>query len=142
MSDQNEILDKIGRRDGMTVPEGYFESFATRMQAMLPDLPEAEHTPRKTFWLKVRPYVYLAAMFAGIYCMMEMFSIMRGNQNGLNIESYPTLTATLGNDTMEPEIIYDVDDYEIIEDMLNEGYSADDLFVTDTTFDTPETLLP
>ncbi len=60
----NNILDRIGRCDGMTVPEGFFEDFARRMQAELPENPDAENTrvlAPKTFWERVRPFVYMAA---------------------------------------------------------------------------------
>ena len=42
MSDQNntpDILDRIGRKSGMTVPDGYFEQFADRMKNSLPEVP-------------------------------------------------------------------------------------------------------
>ena len=37
MKQENEnILDKFSRKDGLTVPEGYFDDFAKRMAAQLP----------------------------------------------------------------------------------------------------------
>ena len=31
-----DILEKVNRNDGMTVPDGYFDDFASRMAASLP----------------------------------------------------------------------------------------------------------
>ncbi len=33
-----DILEKVNRNDGMTVPDGYFDDFATRMAASLPPM--------------------------------------------------------------------------------------------------------
>ncbi len=42
MKKNSDILIKAARRDGMTVPEGFFEDFAAKMSASLPVRPEAE----------------------------------------------------------------------------------------------------
>ena len=57
MEKEKDILAGIGRRSGMTVPEGYFENFAERMKAMLPEQPEipVEQAPAKiNVWQRVR----------------------------------------------------------------------------------------
>ncbi len=77
MKTENDILSRIGRRDGMTVPEGFFEDFAMRMEQELPyrsDAEKVEVMPRRTVWERVRPYVYMAAMFAGIWCMLKVLT--------------------------------------------------------------------
>ena len=61
MKKGEDILKKINRNDGMTVPEGFFEDFVAKMEAMLPERPEAEQPRRiehRTTWQRVRPYVY------------------------------------------------------------------------------------
>ena len=131
MSDKpTDILNKINRRDGMTVPEGYFEQLNRRIMAQLPELPAAEDSRRSGLWLKLRPYVYMAAMFGGIYCMMQLFDIIRHPKTDLNIESFPVLTATL-SDKNNSEMIYQIDDYDIIEDLINAGVTADELYFND-----------
>ncbi len=62
------------------MPENYFEDFNKRMTEMLP---EVEITPvdvKPTMWQRVRPLVYLAAMFAGVWCMMSVFNHFNGTQ--------------------------------------------------------------
>ena len=61
MKTENDILSRIGRRDGMTVPEGFFEDFAMRMEQELPyrsDAEKVEVMPRRTVWERVRPVSY------------------------------------------------------------------------------------
>ncbi len=130
MKQQNNILEEVGRRDGMTVPEGYFAEFTERMMAALPERQTEETAPRpKTVWLKIRPYAYMAAMFAGIYCMMQLFSMLRNPSADLNIDNFPALTANLGNDNYD--MVIEMDDYDILDDMYNQGYSATDFYFSE-----------
>lgn len=63
------------KSNGMKVPEGYFEDFQRRIMDSLPEIPVAEAPKPRTKWQIIRPYVYMAAMFAGIYLMMNIFSL-------------------------------------------------------------------
>lgn len=73
----------------------------------------------------------MAAMFAGIFCMMELFSMIKNPSADLNIENFPALTATLQNENSEFEMIYEIDEYDILDDMYNEGYTPDEIYVND-----------
>ena len=78
--EDSTILTKYGKNPGFKVPENYFEDFNKRMTEMLP---EVEITPvdvKPTMWQRVRPLVYLAAMFAGVWCMMSVFNHFNGTQ--------------------------------------------------------------
>lgn len=66
------------KSNGMTVPEGYFSDFQRRMMEALPELPAAEVPKPRSKWQIIRPYVYMAAMFAGIYLMLNIFSLTGG----------------------------------------------------------------
>ena len=75
METRHDILEKAGHQTGYTVPEGYFDSVRSKIMANLPEYQEAQ--PEKiSMWKKVQPYIYMAAMFAGIWCMMKMFHMM------------------------------------------------------------------
>lgn len=122
-----DILQQAARRDGMTVPDGYFDDFATRMAASLPRREWEDDKPRvvpRSFWQKVRPYVYMAAMFLGVWCMMNMFDFIRTSA-GMGIENSATLAAALGNDQFMGDYITTqgmVDDYVLMEDLYDEGF--------------------
>lgn len=129
MNSEKDILSTIGRKSGMTVPDGYFTDFAARMAKELPAREEtAKIMPRST-WQKVRPYVYLAAMFMGIWCMMKMFSMMSPTDTGLSIDSNPVLASALDSETFINDYYYfgDVEEYDVLEDMYDEGILTDDL---------------
>ena len=83
--DDSTLLNKYGKNPGFKVPENYFEDFNKRMADMLPDVEITPVDIKPTMWQRVRPLVYLAAMFAGVWCMMSVFQhfTSTGNLNGV-----------------------------------------------------------
>ena len=132
----SNILDTIGHRDGMTVPEGFFEDFARRMEGLLPENPDAEQTrvlAPKTVWERIRPFVYMAAMFAGIWCMLKMFTLMNPANVDLSIDKNHILTEALGDDNFVYDyIIDDINDRELFEEMFDDSISVDDMVPVDS----------
>ena len=135
MKTENDILSKLGNDSGMKVPEGYFADFANRMAKELPTQDfENEQSPKvfpRSRWQQMRPYIYLAAMFMGIWCMMKMFNLMQPADTNLLIDSNPTLISALNDDAFAEDFYYEeyIDDSEILEDMYDEGMSTSD-FIT------------
>lgn len=135
-----DILEKVGRNDGFRVPEGYFDSFAESLEQQLPpnDMELAARAgvvaPR-SIWQRVRPYVYLAAMFMGVWCMMNMVSLLHPSDPDT---ASPALAAALGNeqfvgDYMASEGVYD--DYGFIETLYDEGFSPESFDLSDVPTD-------
>lgn len=118
------ILKQVNHKDGMTVPEGYFENFTA---GLISDLPRQEWESEgaqvlpRSFWQKVRPYVYLAAMFIGVWCMMMTFDLMRPSSNDFSFKNNPLLTAAINND-------YFFNDYIINEEKFDSDDLMDDLY--------------
>lgn len=141
---------------GMTVPDDYFESFAERMSAALPERPELESVAvaeaRRDpagFWNRVRPYVYMAAMFAGIWCMLQMFSALGGRGSLQPIDDNPVLAKALASDEFVMDYVYDdLESWELLDDMMEEGTLDADgrIFFDDTEADSnlsaPTYILP
>lgn len=134
---KDNILDVIGRKDGMTVPEGYFEDFQQRMEAMLPRN-EAAETPVKlqaprSFFQRVRPYLYMAAMFAGIWCMVKMFAMMGSGAVDLSIDNNEVLSSALSDEDFVYEYIMDdVNEREMLDEMFNDSISVLDMTPPDS----------
>jgi len=132
MKETNDILAKVGRRDGMTVPPGFFEEFSLRMEASLPERPEAESPQQavapKTLWGSIRPYVYLAAMFAGIWCMLKMFTLMNPGNVDLSIDNNRVITEALNDENFIYDyIIDDINEGELFDEMYDDSISLDDV---------------
>lgn len=128
MKQDNDILSRAGKRTGMTVPEGYFEDFTRRMADSLPprETPVLEFKP--SLWQRVRPYVYMAAMFAGVWCMLHMFGLMRAGTD-LSIDNNPVLAKAVTNDSFMEEYfpVDDVNDYDLLQEMYESGVDTDDI---------------
>lgn len=142
-SDKENILDKIGHKDGMTVPEGYFEDFCRRMEQQLPvneaaETPaEARVLPAPTVWSRVRPFVYMAAMFAGIWCMVKMFSMLGHSDVDLAIDRNEVLSSALSDDHFVYEYIRDdVSDREMLEEMYLDSIDIEDMIPVDSLDET------
>ena len=80
--EESPLLTKLGRDAGFKTPTGYFDDFNRRMADMLPEVEITDVNVEPSLWVRVRPYAYLAAMFAGIWCMMKVFNIASGTVTG------------------------------------------------------------
>lgn len=77
MNKEQKIAEKFGRDAGFKAPEGFLEQVYAQVEAKRGSMPEFEPRQTSGFWQKIRPYVALAAMFAGIWCMMKVVDISR-----------------------------------------------------------------
>lgn len=98
------ILDKLGKEPGFKVPEGYFEAFNERMEAMLPEVEITDVSLRPSLWVRIRPYVYMAAMFAGIWCMMQVFNTLSG-ANKMELTASEVATEMMVNEQVAEEFM-------------------------------------
>lgn len=78
MNEEQRIMDKFGNKYPGRVPDGYFESFAAGMTESLPEFPCEPKPAPMTLWQRLKPYTYMAAMFAGIWLMMNVFHRVSG----------------------------------------------------------------
>lgn len=130
---QNNILNELqGSNAGMTVPEGFFESFNKKMAASLPEQPWENEQPMmlpKTRWQKIRPYVYLAAMFMGIWCMMKMFDLMKPSSLAVpDIENNNVIMTALNNDAYYYDVMAEgVSDNDLYDDLFEQGFDPETL---------------
>lgn len=130
MKEDKDILSKTDRRSGMTVPDGYFDDFAIKMAAALPQRDEAENPesiilPSPTLWTRIRPYAYLAAMFAGVWCMLKMFTLMSTPSDGCIVDRNPILAEAFGSDSFINEyVIDDINQWDLLDEMMDDGFDA------------------
>jgi hypothetical protein len=77
--EESPILKKLGKEPGFNVPEHYFADFSKNLMDSLPEVEITEEV-KPSRWVRLRPYVYMAAMFAGIWCTMKVFTGFGGDQ--------------------------------------------------------------
>ena len=112
-NDDSTLLNKYGKNPGFKVPENYFADFNQRMAEMLPDVEITPVDAKPTMWQRLKPLVYMAAMFAGVWCMMSVFSHF---SNTSSIQSIKAVAEQLYDDNNVDEFIMSgsVSDYDIL----------------------------
>lgn len=133
--DTSPMLDRIGHKSGMTVPDGYFEQFAARMKESLPEQPwekeasdgEVHVVPARSLWQRVRPYVYMAAMFAGIWLMMNISTLLgTGGDVPVNATAAgaPTIAQLMdeGESEFSDYAIETIDPVDLYDNLYEEGF--------------------
>lgn len=73
MGKEDNILRKAGTSNPFRVPDHYFENFT---QELMNKLPEKEPMPlmsEPTLWERVKPWLYMTAMFCGIMLSVKVF---------------------------------------------------------------------
>ena len=127
---ESELLARLNRKSGMTVPEGYFEAFAQNMSASLPAQPwetgKGNILPSPGIWHKIRPYAYLAAMFCGVWLMMWVFGDIL-NRTSPQMTDNPVIASVLGTDRLYDFYNDNIDEYELMEELCDEGVVFTDL---------------
>jgi len=92
MKKDDIIYEKFGRNPGFKVPDGYFESFFDEMPSKLPPYKAIETPQSLSMWERLKPYVYFAAMFGGIWLMMNLFNHV-SQSSRLNLDNPPESVA-------------------------------------------------
>ena len=97
--EDSEILKKLGKDPGFKTPDHYFADFSKNLMDSLPEIQVTEE-PKPSLWNRYKTYVYMAAMFAGIWCMMHIFNAF----NGTSTNQAPTEMAAGVKQSTSPEI--------------------------------------
>ena len=80
-TENSKILEQLGKDPGFKVPENFFNDFNAKLIDSLPEVKITEEE-KPTLWVRVRPFIYMAAMFAGVWLMMNIFSLGKSSATG------------------------------------------------------------
>ncbi len=111
--EESKILDKLGKNPGFKVPDNYFNDFNAKLLESLPEVKITEEV-KPTMWVRVRPFIYMAAMFAGVWLMMNIFSI--GKSSASSEQRAAQISAGVAVEKNADELINygSVSDYDIM----------------------------
>ena len=125
MKEETNILNKIGKEPGFKVPQGYFDNFKKEMMSKLPEK-EIKAEPKTTTWLRLRPFVYMAAMFAGVWLMMQIFSDMK-QANNKKLGFNPEIANAMSDDKFVDDLMMvgDFNEFDILNELYDEGIDAE-----------------
>ena len=123
MEKKTPLLDEIGRKHGMKVPGNYFADFTEKMTESLPER-EFPELVQPSLWLRVRPWIYMAAMFVGAALIIRVASV----------NYKPETTETASNEAVEVDS--DADEYinAVLEGSMMVDYSLY-VYLTDASLE-------
>lgn len=80
----------------------------------------------------------MAAMFAGIWCMLKMFTLMSTSSVDLSIDNNKILTEALSDDNfIYDHFIDEINQNEIFDEMYDDSIGVDDFMEMDSLMQSP-----
>lgn len=111
MKEDKDLLSKYGRKNPFTVPEGYFQDFNERLMEQLPEK-EVMPEPEIKIWDRIKPWIYMAAMFVGL--MFTVRAFMGGQQHTQDAETEIGGYTEIPDEYIDPIVNQTMmDDYEL-----------------------------
>ena len=120
--EDDEIRKRCGKRTPFTVPEGYFDELASKVMEQLPQETPQMHKP-VPLWTRMKPWMYLAAMFAGIFFMVRAF--VGQKQDGGTPGTPDTQTISVNLSEIPEEDIDPIVDQTMMDDYTLYRYLSD-----------------
>ena len=120
----NKLKDIDKNKTPFKVPDNYFENFNEEIMNLLPEK-EFQAPVKITMWDRAKPWVYMAAMFLGLYFMINFLT----NNNGAADVQEPVVAeqsvegATSTSSYWSTVHITEEEFYNYLEDQLiDDGY--------------------
>ncbi len=121
-------LDRLKGKNPFTVPDGYMEGLTSRVMDRLPE--KKYEVPRKvTVGERIRPWAYLAAVFAGLGLFFRVLvgfdgsDQPAGSTTDLLVQSYPSQTLSAIQSEEDEEYLEYIESqyasYILAEEMAN-----------------------
>ncbi len=74
---EEELFQKIGKENPFSIPDGYFENLTSDVMEHLPEKEMPKDPKTVTMKDKIRPYLYLAAIFVGAALIIKVLNYQK-----------------------------------------------------------------
>ncbi len=120
-------LEEIRKENPFKVPENYFEHFNREIMNCLP---EKDFVAPRTvsLWDKVKPWVYMAAMFLGLYFTIQFLTTKTGTQQNPAAALQQPLIAPQAGQYWSNASVTEDEFYQYLEDQLVEDKYYDYIY--------------
>lgn len=115
MKEDIELKKKIGKENPFKVPEGYFENIVPEIMKQLPEA-EAQESVEITMWERVKPWVYMVAMFCGLMFGLRVMMMDKPVNKEMNTDNVSMTDSVQGTPDEYIDPILDqamMDDYTL-----------------------------
>ena len=119
MNEDKDLQKKYGKNNPFTVPENYFGDFAEKLMQQLPEK-ETAAPQTISLWDRVKPWIYMAAMFGGLICTTHIFVGDYKSQQTNEAEPNAISISELPDEVIDPILNQTMmDDYELYKYLTN-----------------------
>ncbi|MDR2918926.1 MAG: hypothetical protein LBV72_06130 [Tannerella sp.] len=115
MGTKQNKLDELKGTNPFKLPEGYMEGLTDQIMSKLPEIPK-EEAPEVSLLDRVRPWLYMAAVFVGLLLMFKGFSFIQTDKNSSGTDETTYQSATLNKNIF----VDSEEDLEYLEYLENE----------------------
>lgn len=115
MKEDIELKKKIGKENPFKVPEGYFKNIVPEIMKQLPEA-EAQESVEITMWERVKPWVYMVAMFCGLMFGLRVMMMDKPVNKEMNTDNVSMTDSVQGTPDEYIDPILDqamMDDYTL-----------------------------
>lgn len=95
MKTTHDHLDKLKEKNPFTVPEGYLEGLSESIMSKLPEPVREVEAKQITFFTRIKPWFYMAAMFAGLGLFFKFFAGTPNTEKELMTDSLLVQSASI-----------------------------------------------
>lgn len=94
MKTAHDNLDKLKEKNPFTIPKGYMEGLTESIMSQLPEPVREVEVKPVTFFTRIKPFFYMAAMFAGLGLFFKFFMGAPDSNKELATDSLLVQSAT------------------------------------------------
>ena len=113
MKEEDDILKKVGKENIFRVPDGYFENLTSEVMSRLPEKETPAFIKKEpTKWERIKPWLYMTAMFVGAALIIRVASAER-----------TPATDQIAMDDTETEVVSDEYISTVLDNSMLDDYS-------------------
>ena len=114
MKEEDNILKKVGKENVFRVPDGYFENLTSEVMSRLPEKETPAFIKKEpTKWERIKPWLYMTAMFVGAALIIRVASADRT----------PATDQIAMDDTETTEVVSDEYISSVLDNSMLDDYS-------------------
>lgn len=129
MKKEENKLEQLKGKNPFTVPEGYMENLTAQIMSQLPEKEtQKEETKKVTMMTRVRPWLYMAAVFVGLLLFFKAIVGFTGADESGGTDSLLVHAAIPQETLMSDEYIDEDEEYlEYLENTYSSYILAEEL---------------
>lgn len=102
MKEEDILLKKLGKENSFKVPDGYFENLTSEVMNKLPEKEKVafKEEPVST-WTRLKPLLYMAAMFVGAALIIRVASSDRKSVADIDVAATEIETEVISDEMID-----------------------------------------